>query len=793
MRAQVGRGRWRWILARLLLAPVAAAVAGLVVWAVAHFGLDKADQTSSVVGGFVGLVGLLVSLYALRSPSSADGSGGGAGDGSRDWVGSAASHPSYRAPVPQVPVRGREEELAVLRRLASGRESGLAVVCGTGGLGKTTLAAETARQARAAGRAVFWVRWQDDPSRLADDLTRVAQALGLPDGRLGEAQAGCAALVDVVWEHLMATRGWVIVVDNVDTPRRIGPGSDPLAAYRGWLRPDGAGLLLITSRDTSPVTWGPRARLLHLSPLGSRAAGTVLLDSAPTAGSAAEADALGARLGGLPLALDAAGLYLASPTSRYTTFTAYHQALDGEFGDLLGAEHPQAADPDIARTMVRHTFDLSLDQLHTDGYTLARPLLHLLALLEAAPVPRSLVTPALLTDATGQPVTAAELDAALAGLHQYGLLTAPSTPSGGAGGTVRVGQVVLHPLVREVMALTPPSSDPATAITALDTHLTRAVNDTVAAARAGWPTARLLAPHLPPLLDHAPDTTFITARNTLDDLARTLQDAGAAAETHLLHQCLLAAETHRLGPDHPDTLTTRDSLAGAVRELGRRREAADLYQRALADRIRVLGPEHPDAFASRNNLALALHELGQYQEAADLHQQVLTAAERNLGSQHIDTLTSRNNLALALNRLGRHQEAADLHRQLLTDRERILGPEHPHTLTTRDNLAGALRELGHRREAADLYQQVLADRVRILGPEHPETLTSRNNLAHALSGLGRHREAADLHQQVLTARERILGPEHPDTLISHNNLAAAQDATRRIRRIRRHLWRRARS
>jgi hypothetical protein len=433
---------------------------GLIVWVGTRFGLDKADQTSSVVGGVIGLISLLVSLYALRAPAGSQARVGGAGTG-RDWISAAARHSSYQPPLPQTPVRGRDQELAALRRLAREGGGGLAVVCGAGGMGKATLAAETARRAEQAGQAVFWVRWQDDRARLADDLTRIAQILGLADTRLNEAQQGRTVLVDVVWEHLRSTAGWVIVVDNVDTPARVGTHSDPVAVYRGWLRPGGAGLLLVTSRDTSPATWGPQAEIVHVQPLDAAAAGSVLQDAAPDAGTAEEARALGARLGGLPLALDAAGHYLASLTSRYTTFTAYHHALEREFGDLIGAAHPHAADPAIARAVARHTWGLSLDQLHADGYTQARPLLHLLALLEAAPIPRSLITAGLLADATGQAVTATALESALAGLHQYGLLASAATNTAAGGGTdvISVGQILFHPLVREIMALALPGGD----------------------------------------------------------------------------------------------------------------------------------------------------------------------------------------------------------------------------------------------------------------------------------------------------------------------------------------------
>ncbi|MER8197696.1 tetratricopeptide repeat protein [Streptomyces microflavus] len=734
-------------------------------------------------------------------------------------------------------MRGRDSELADLHRLATGRSGGLVVLCGTGGLGKTTLAAQAAQQAETEGRAVFWVRWQDDATGFAHDLIRIAQELGLAESRLHDAQNGRAALVDVVWEHLAAVRGWVIVLDNVDTPRNLGPGSELPGSYRGWVRPEGAGLLLVTTRDSARDTWGPRARLVPLEPLSADASSAVLCDAAQGAGTPEEAAALGGRLGGLPLALDTAGRYLANPTSRYRTFTAYQHALDTEFGDLVAAEHPQAADPEVARRVVRHTFDLSLTQLHTDGYTLARPTLFLLALLTAAPVPRAFLTPALLTDATGQSATAAELDAALAALHQYSLISTPTAPTNGTSElqALTVGQVVLHPLVHEIIGLTaPPGTDRTTCHTALDTHLTRTVHDTISAGRAGWPTARLLAPHLPALLHRTPPTDFTTTRNVLDSLADTLRDAGAAAEEHLLRQCVLAAETHHLGPDHPDrlisrsnlahtvralgrhqeaadlhqqtladrerilgpdhpnTLTSRGNLASALQALGRHQEAADLHQQTLADRERILGPDHPNTFPSRSNLARALLALGRHQEAADLHQQTLADRERILGPDHPDTLTSRSNLALALQALGRHQEAADLHQQILTVSERILGPDHPDTLTSRNNLASALQALGRHQEAADLHQRTLTDCERVLGPHHPHTFTSRNNLASALGSLGRHQESVVLHQRTLTGRERVLGPDHPDTLTSRNNLASALNAAARSQRWRR-PWRRTRS
>ncbi|WP_432009697.1 tetratricopeptide repeat protein [Streptomyces bacillaris] len=687
----------------------------------------------------------------------------------------AAGGHSMNPPAVSARVRGREAELERIGALVGGSGGGMVVVCGAGGLGKTTLAAEAAAQARGRGRVVVWIRWRDDAEQLGQDLAQAAHILGLPESRLEEARTGRVSLVDAVWEHLAGVKGWLIVVDNVDAPSQVGPGPEPVAAYRGWLRPHGGGVLLVTSRDTSGQTWGPDADLLHLQPLAGEAGAAVLLDAVPHAGTGDEAEALAVRLGGLPLGLNAAGAYLSVATSRHRTFAAYQHALETEFADLLGAEHPgAAADPEAARRVVRHTWDLSLDQLHRDGYTLARPVLQLLSLLEPVPVPRTLITPELVTGATGLPATAATVDAALAGLHQYGLLHTPGTDSPGSGSPA-VGQLQLHPLVREVTAHTLARPEPTTIwLTAIDEHLTRAVG-TVAGmpGRAGWPTARLLAPHLPALLDRNTPDNFSNARTTLGALADVLRAAGAASEELLLRRHVLDHESTVRGSDHPHTLTSRNNLASTLSRLGEHRQAADLQRQVLTDRERVLGPDHPDTLTSRNNLASALSDLGDHRQAADLHHQNLTDRERVLGPDHPHTLSSRNNLASALNALGEHRQAADLHQQNLTDTERVLGPDHPDTLTSRNNLASALNALGEHRQAADLHQQVLTDRERVLGPDHPHTLSSRNNLASTVSDLGEHRQAADLHQQNLTDTERVLGPDHPQTLSSRNNLASA--------------------
>ncbi|MDQ1740326.1 MAG: hypothetical protein QOE53_1978 [Pseudonocardiales bacterium] len=287
-----------------------------------------------------------------------------------------------------------------------------------------------------------------------------------------------------------------------------------------------------------------------------------------------------------------------------------------------------------------------------------------------------------------------------------------------------------------------------------------------------WTT---MASHLVAVLgpEH-PDT--LSSRN---NLASAYQDAGRLAEAVLLFEATLADYERLLGREHPDTLTSRNNLALAYWDTGRLAEALSLLEVTLADCERLLGREHPDTLTGRNNLAWAYRAAGRLAEALSLLEATLADRERLLGPQHLKALSSRNNLALAYRDAGRLAEALPLMEATLADCERLLGQVHPDTLTSRNNLAMAYRDAGRLAEALPLFEATLADRERLLGREHPDTLASRNDLALAYRDAGRLAEALSLFEATLADRERLLGQEHPDALVSRNNLAYVQEEASR--------------
>ncbi|MGW2016698.1 tetratricopeptide repeat protein, partial [Streptomyces sp. NPDC001927] len=575
----------------------------------------------TVWGVFAALVvtGLGLQLWGRRLDANAAGPVGRPVAVGRIVAGAAGS---LAAPVLHRPVRGREAVVAGLQRLLkishanqwrlfrrSSPGERFAVVAGAGGMGKTTVAATLAQRAAAEETPVFWIPWRTE-AELAERMVQVAVACGLREEDLEAARAGRVGLADTVWAHLVTTKRWLIVLDNLDA---LAGDSGPVHDYRGWIRPSPTGMLLVTSRVTDPTVWGSAATLVRLAPLPEQDGAQILLDSASAAGHRGEAQLLAGRLGGVPLALHAAARYLSAPASRYRTFSAYQQALDTELEMLLGAVHPHAGNPEVARTVVRHTWGLSLDQLAADGNTLARPVLGLLSLLAPAPVPLSFLSPGLVTQATGLAASPMAVEAAVNGLHAYGLLDLPT----GVDGQPAPGLVVLPPLVGEITALTlaEHATDPNTWHHALAYHIGHAIDDVSQNGPNDRTTLRHLAIHGVTVATLPGNTDDANLLSQLQGLAGELAVQRADTEAMVVSRYATAALSRIVGPEHPDTLSSRNNLAAALHHLGRHQEAADLLQQNVDDRLRLQGPEHCDTLSSRNNLGAVLDNLGRHQEA----------------------------------------------------------------------------------------------------------------------------------------------------------------------------------
>jgi hypothetical protein len=567
----------------------------------------------------------------------------------------------------------------------------VAVLCGLGGAGKTSVAVEYAHR-QLAGAGVCWQFPAEDPAVLAAEFGVLAAELGAREA--ADARDPVAAVHAVL---ARARPGWLVFFDNVPD----------LAAVQALLPPAGPGRVLITSQSQHwPTSW-----VVQVPVLDPGVAAQFLI--ARTGGADPDAAVeLAGELGGLPLALEQAAAYMQATGTSLARYLALFRARQA---DLLARGEAAGHREHVAATL-----GLALARLGQDAPA-AAGLVRLLAFLAPEPVPLGLLlaaddaaeqlgaTTGALGTLLGDPVAVGD---AVAALRRYSLVA----PAGD-------GLVQVHRLVQAVTRaqLTATEADQWQQAAA-------AVVEAAIPADVEWPTAwpacALLLPHARAVLD--------LTSGGIGQIALSLGYSGSYAAARDLFA--LIADAHRdsgdYGPEHPSTLTARAHLAFWTGRAGDAAWARDQYAALLPIRERVSGPEHPGTLDARANLAGWTGDAEDAAGARDQYAALLPIIERVQGPEHPGTLDARGNLARWTGEVGDAAGARDQFAALLPISERVQGPEHPGTLMARALLAYWTGKAGDAAAARDQFAALLPIRERVLGPEHPETLITRSNLAY---------------------------------------------------------------
>ncbi|MET7296271.1 FxSxx-COOH system tetratricopeptide repeat protein, partial [Streptomyces griseoloalbus] len=643
------------------------------------------------------------------------------------------------------------------------------VLTGTGGVGKTQLAADYARTAWDNGEVDVLV-WISASSRSA--ITAGYAQAGVEVLAADPSDPEQAARAFLAWLEPKAEQKpcrWLVVLDDVADP----------ADMRGWWPPTGRhGRALVTTRRREAALTGAGRRRVTVglfTPQEAAAYFTAVLAAYDRREPAGQINRLAADLGYLPLALAQAAAHIIDAD---LTCASYRELLADRIRKLADLLPEAGALPDDQTATVDATWSLSIeraDQLRPAG--LARPMLHLASFLDPNGIPATVLAsePALAhliahrtppgTGGAHQPaqVSVEEAVLVLRALHRLSLIDhTPDTPHQ----AVRVHQLVQR-ATRDT--LTPDQHD-RLALTAAD------------ALTAAWPDierdtglAQTLRANAFSLARTARDALYQPACHVMFFRAgKSLGESGQTAAAAAATEKLLADLVRVLSPDHPDTLATRGNHAHWQAEAGDAVGAAAAYEELLADRLRVLGPDHPDTLSTRSNLAASRGEAGDAVGAAAAYEELLADLVRVLGRDHPNTLAARGNLASCRRRAGDAVGAAAAYEELLADQLRVLDPDHPDTLLTRHNLAASRGEAGDAVGAAAAYEELLADLVRVLGRDHPNTLAARGNLASCRRRAGDAVGAAAAYEELLADQLRVLDPDHPDTLLTRHNLAASR-------------------
>ncbi|HTW72064.1 MAG TPA: tetratricopeptide repeat protein [Acetobacteraceae bacterium] len=668
--------------------------------------------------------------------------------------------------------KGRDDAMQGLRERFTRPGGNVATItaCGAvhamGGIGKTRLAIEYARRYAYDRTALLFVE-AETRDQLHTQLAALAGVLGLPAGEARDDETRLAAVL----QWLQANPGWLLIVDNVDTP-------EALAAVTALMPRLTQGHLLLTSRLSElSAALAP----LELDVLQPQDAAAFLLERnagkrLATPQDAKQAAALAAELGQIPLALELAAACIAA-SKRAMSLAAYRKRLRHGFNAARAWSDPAVTQYPRAIAAAWQTSVARIGPL-------APILLRQLAFLAPEPIPAFLFGVPIARGFSPQ-----AQKQALQKLVTFSLVhTVPHN-----------GGFVMHRLVMDVtrrrsaakrsrlwwllFGMLPRGPRQRLRLGPLSDSLlwiNAAFTGDPADGR-NWPRLDPLAPHAEMLAAWA-DAGGVarpTAR-LMGALASLFKTKGLYGRAEPLYRRALEIDEANLGTDHPTFAIHLNNLALLLQATNRFGEAEPLVRRALAITEASHGKDHPDVAPILNNLALLLQATNRFGEAESVLRRALDIDEANLGGRHPRFATELNNLAGLLQATRRFGEAEPLQRRALAIAEASLDKNHPTVATCLNNLAVLLQNTNRSGEGEPLLRRALAIDEATLGTDHPTVATNLSNLGSLLQAAGRLDEAEQLMRRALAIGEATLGPDHPDVAIRLNNLGSLLQATGRL-------------
>jgi tetratricopeptide (TPR) repeat protein len=211
----------------------------------------------------------------------------------------------------------------------------------------------------------------------------------------------------------------------------------------------------------------------------------------------------------------------------------------------------------------------------------------------------------------------------------------------------------------------------------------------------------------------------------------------------------------KLGPEHPDTLTSRHGLADAYRGADKLDLALTLCQEVFKLRSLQLGPEHPETLDSMCLLACLYLDVGRTDQALPLFQQALDRAKAKLGPGHPSTIRLMLDTANAYHAAEREDQALQLMAETIKLSQANLGEKHIWTLCSKNNLAFFWALQGHYDQAEALFVEVLELERAAMGNGHFGTLQTMANLGEVYQKRGQLDKAEALLRECLAGRVKI--------------------------------------
>ncbi|CAI6337850.1 unnamed protein product [Periconia digitata] len=659
----------------------------------------------------------------------------------------------------------------------STQERRIMVLHGLGGMGKTQLAVDFARQNKNKFSAVIWL---DGSSEHSLKLSLASCANRIPEGQISEPSRTWTpqsnidvntVVGDVLqWLEIPDNDKWLLIVDNVDRNyerREEDPDAYDIEAY---LPNADHGSVLITTRLASLGQLDQRLEVKKVDTDQARAIFEVWYGK--SIGS--QSNDLLALLDGLPLALAQAAAYMAHHGISCETYIRLY----GEQWEALGRQSLRNYERGSISTTWMISFaavkrkskvaaNLLLLWAHLDNgnfwHGLLKPRDHKNNYSEIA----TRVTSSWVGDIT---TNESEFINAMGILRTYSLIEDTEDQTGW----------VMHSVVHQ-WALHIQDDEQRTAllwiaIVSVGFALPSVVkNDDFWLIRPRLSAhvercSRVIDMHLTTILENQhphwqnqDEYPLLWSVWRFGYYYNDINAYGKAKE--LLNQAVQMSEKE-FGPNHTLLGFAASRLGFAHYQNNEVDEAEMRYNQA----IHILG----QSWRTRGDQIHLMGDLGElyshtnrFEEAENILQEALLRSEKAFGSQDPTTLRILFYLGILYAEIWKMDDAVEMLNKALSGRIRVYGPENVFTLVVLNRLGDVYRRIGHLDKAEELLQQAIQGFEKSLGPEqffgNLSALNNIWNIGFLREAQRRWSEARDCYQKAHYGHSMIIGEDHPGT------------------------------
>lgn len=650
---------------------------------------------------------------------------------------------------------GRTGELERLHQHFHDREGALAlvqIIQGLGGVGKTQLAVHYAHAYAHEYDGIWWLR-AGSVVTLTADYADLGRRLRLPVEEVDSQEDMISAVRLYLEQGGGKGERWLLIFDNA-TPEETGLEIERLRPIHGNCD------VLITSRVRD---WSHIAEPFDVDILSDEDSAYFLAKRSGDPDDVS-ARALAKELGGLPLALEQAGAYVAAQPKRRTLATYLAQFLNSPYTRM---EKDPARTGDY-REVVATTWAISLQAVTVED-SAARDLLSICALFSPDRIPIDLILekcdcfPDRLADTVQDPDRAGEI---VGILLRYSLIDAATQD-----------MISMHRLVQLVIREWMSESEKETwSLAALNI-----INETFPYdihRSENRRLIRLLMPHAEVIASlvqeiHQGWRPECRLRNQMGLWYQSLAQY-RLAELEFRRSLLLSERLY--GNQHTETATRWNGLGAALQGLGDLDGAQACFENAIRIDELVFGIDSPRMVGTLGNLGELLHAKGILDGSRNILERAVAIGTNDPGVDDQTLAYVLNSLAGVLRAAGERSLAEEHWMRVLTIVNEGLSLEHPLRMAALSNLGMLYLEQSELGKSQEMFDLALLTSEQVNGVNHHMTVTILNNLGGLYERREDLAESKRHFQQAVLAGRVVYQPHCHEIATLLANLARVEHA-----------------